>query len=98
MTSKELGELLRADTGQFFSVEFVKRTTGELRFMNCRTGVRKYVKGVGASYDFKEKNLVCVYDMVNKGYRTIPLENVLRVKLHGKGWVDILEENNDVCN
>jgi len=32
--------------GKFFSVEFVKRTTGEVRKMNCRTGVTKGVTGV----------------------------------------------------
>jgi hypothetical protein len=49
--------------GQIFSVEFVKRTTGELRKMNCRKGVKKGVNGRGRNFDPASKGLIGVYDM-----------------------------------
>ena len=49
--------------GQLFTVDFVKRSDGNIRTMNCRRGVKKGVKGTGQSYDPKSKNLLTVYDM-----------------------------------
>lgn len=69
-------------SGQLFSVDFVKRTDGQIRTMNCRRGVKKGVKGVGQAYDPKAKNLLTVYDMQkldpsredNKGKSTEDME------------------------
>ena len=52
----------RAD-GKIFTVDFIKRTNGEPRTMNCRRNVQKGVKGVGLKFDPKEKDLLVVYDM-----------------------------------
>ena len=49
--------------GRVFTVEFIKRTTGELRKMNCRKGVRKGVNGRGRNFDPKSKGLIGVFDM-----------------------------------
>ena len=32
-------------SGRVFGVRFIKRTTGEVRDMNCRGGVRKHLRG-----------------------------------------------------
>lgn len=50
-------------SGQLFSVDFIKRGTGELRTMTARRGVKKGVKGVGMSYNPEEHDLLIVYDM-----------------------------------
>jgi hypothetical protein len=70
--------------GQIFSVEFIKRTTGELRRMVCRLGVKKHLKGGTAAYDAKEHNLLTVFDMEKNGYRSIPVEAVLSLTVHGQ--------------
>jgi len=70
--------------GSLFSVEFVKRTTGETREMLCRTGVKAHLKGGVKKFDDKEKNLLTVYDVQKNGYRSIPLDAIIRVKIHGK--------------
>ena len=68
---------------KFFTVTFVKRTTGETRVMNCRKGVKKYLTGGEMKYDPKKKNLVSVYDVKKRGHRSISLENIQRVKMEG---------------
>lgn len=73
--------------GSFFSVTFVKRTDNTLRKMNCRLGVRKFLKGGKLPYDPLEKGLLPVYDVVKKGYRTINLETVTELSVGGKSYV-----------
>lgn len=68
------------ETGVIFSATFIKKD-GSLRRMNCRVGVRKYVKGVGMSYNPVERDLLPVYDLVNRGYRTVNLKTVKSVRL-----------------
>jgi hypothetical protein len=70
--------------GSLFSIEFVKRTTGETREMLCRTGVKAHLKGGVKKFDDREKNLLTVYDVQKNGYRSIPLDAIIRVKIHGK--------------
>ena len=70
--------------GSLFSVTFVKRTTGETREMLCRTGVKAHLKGGVKKFDDREKQLLTVYDVQKNGYRSIPLDAIIRVKIHGK--------------
>lgn len=85
--------------GYFFHVRFQKRTKNEVRDMTCRFGVKKHLAGGVAAYDFKEKNLLCVYDPTAEnrkepkmedgtyprtgGYRTIPVESLMYFRAHG---------------
>jgi len=69
---------------QFFSVRFIKRTTGELRNMLCRYGVRSRLKGGQAAYNFDEKGLVCVWDTHKQDYRTIPKEALVDITINGE--------------
>lgn len=82
MNRDELENLL--SDGRITTVTFKKRTTGEVRVMNCRSGVKKHLKGDGPRYDFKEKNLVCVYDVQKRDYRTINCDSIISVKAHGR--------------
>lgn len=70
--------------GQIFSVEFIKRTDGSLRRMVCRLGVKKHLKGGTAAYDAKEHDLLTVFDMEKGGYRSIPVEAVQSLTVHGQ--------------
>lgn len=73
----------------FFTVKFIKRTTGKLRTMNCRKGVRQGVKGVGLPYDPAKKNLVGVWDAQGKSvnpandFRMISLEDIKEISMNG---------------
>lgn len=82
--------------GKIFTVQFYKRTNGELRTMNCRRGVSKGVTGKGMAYDPRERDLLTVYDMqkINEGstekgaFRMINLSDLVSLKFGGKefGW------------
>ena len=72
------------DNGQIFSVVFEKKD-GSLRHMNCRKGVKKYLKGGEATYNGKagDKNNVGVYDLVTGGYRSFNLDRLKEIRVAG---------------
>ncbi len=82
MKEKMIMDLISGTNGRFFSATFVK-ADGSLRKMNCRIGVKKYTRGGGLKYNAKERGNVIVYDVVNKGYRTIPVRRIKQVKIDG---------------
>lgn len=78
------------EEGTFFTVEFIKRSTGELRVMTCRGGVQKHVKGVGMAFDPSSKGLVPVWETNNaegktgaNAYRMISAEGIQTVVTGG---------------
>lgn len=77
----------RAAQGQIFTVEFVKRTTGELRTMNCRTGVKKHLAGGEAAYDARSKGLLFVYDLDKAGYRSVNLEDLKSLRMGSESYI-----------
>jgi len=79
-------DVIRKSKGKFFTVVFTKRTTGEVRKMNCRTGVSKGVTGIGKAYDPEEKGLVTVWDTQAKNFRSINLEGIITVTSQGVEW------------
>lgn len=70
-------------TGHIFSVQFVKKN-GEIRDMVCRKSVRKGVKGTGAGWgEGALKPLRTVFDMSRNGFRTIPTDRIISMKVGG---------------
>lgn len=63
---------------QIFTVKFIK-ADGSVRTMNCRRGVKKYLKG-GLSTIRHKKNLVSVFDMRIGEYRCFDINCVLDIK------------------
>jgi hypothetical protein len=94
----ELIESTRAQ-GTIFTATFHKRTTGEVRKMNARLGVKRGVTGVGMAYKPSEKNLIACYDVeqakvmksqgmddeaaAKKSFRMINLEGLMNVTVGG---------------
>lgn len=78
------------DEGTFFSVDFIKRSTGELRKMGCRGGVQKYLKGGELNYDRKEHDLIGVWDRFvedpTKAYRSISIEGIRMLRAGGEEY------------
>ena len=73
----------KLESGEIFGVSFIKRNTGELRTMSARLGVKKFLRGGNLSYSPAEKQLLTVFDMAKKGYRSIPLDAIKRVSVGG---------------
>lgn len=69
--------------GHIFTVRFVKRSTGEVRVMNCRKGVRKYLKGGPMAYNPDDKGLLWVFDVQHSAYRSIAIEGILSLTMDG---------------
>lgn len=74
--------MIQKTEGKMFSVEFLKADKS-LRKMNCRLKVKKHLKG-GESTTSHCDNLITVYDVVNKGYRSINLDTLQVFKFQGK--------------
>ena len=82
MDREELQKIL--DSGRIATVTFRKRTTGEVRVMNCRSGVKKHLKGTSPRYNAASKNLITVFDMQKGQYRSINCDSIISVKAGGK--------------
>lgn len=73
--------------GKIITIEFIKRTDGSRRVINCKYGVNKYKKGKagkGAAYSFKENGLISVFDLKDREYKAIPEERILSIKTAGR--------------
>lgn len=79
-----LRDMIYQSKGKIFTVWFTK-SNGETRKMNCRIGVTKNLKS--PVYKFvrspETADLVTVYDMQKKAYRSFHLHTVSRIKLVG---------------
>lgn len=71
----DLREFVHALGGKFFRVQFIKKD-GTLRDMTCRLGVKKHLKGGEPAFDAEARNMIFVWDVESKGYRTINFETV----------------------
>ena len=70
--------------GKLFSVTFVKKD-GSIRFMTCRTGVKKYRKTLHEIIKTGcDTSLITVFDMQKKEYRSFHQESVLALKMKGQ--------------
>ena len=76
-------DLIKGSKGKVFGVQFIKRSTGEVRNMSARTGVTKYITGEGLKFSPSKKNLIAVFDMNKQGYRMINLEGLTSLRLNG---------------
>ena len=86
-TMSSLQMVERARDGKFFTVEFIKRTTGELRTMRCRRGVRRNLTGKGMAYDALSYALMTVWDVDKGGYRSIPLDRLVRLRMGKRTYI-----------
>ncbi len=96
-TKEKVRKIINSTNGRFFLVVFTKRTTGEERVMQCRTGVSKFIKkdkdgnGKGLAFKPKDHDLVPVWDLKawdpengDTGYRFINLRTVKEVRFAGE--------------
>ena len=101
ISRKRAVDLINGTKGKVFTVNFVKRTTGEVRKMNARTRVRNYVTGEGMKYNPISKNLITVFDMAiaktlpkdqrHKAYRHINIDG-LKTLLTNRKTYEIIHD------
>lgn len=95
VSRKKIAELINNANG-IFSVEFIKRSTGEKRNMNCMLGskTRKGLVGGDMKYSPSEYGLIPVYlmpgdvnrDIDPKNRRSIPIDGIISAKINGKQY------------
>lgn len=78
-----VAEFLKSLNGKFFTVEFVKRSNGEVRVMRATTNYESHLAGGSPAYNFDEKKLIPVWDLDKKGFRSIPTDSVLVIRAKG---------------
>ena len=78
-------DLIKNSQGKFLNVKFVKKN-GDSRSLTGRLGVHKYTTGEGLKYNPEDKNLIGIYDNINKGYRMIPQNTISEVTLGGQTY------------
>lgn len=90
---KEALKMIESTKGKFFSVTFEKKN-GEIRNMNCRTGVKKGQAGGVATYKANPAN-IGVYDMVTDDYRCFNIERLKNLKVGGQEYtvIDAVGDN-----
>ena len=92
MTRADVHDFLRSLNGKIFTVEFTKRTTGELRLMRCTTNYKKHLAGGELAYNPTEKHLIPVVDLdlLRQGdkrpFRSIPTDAVIRIRALGNEY------------
>lgn len=89
MNIEELGNLV--PDGRMIHATFIGRTDGEIHEVIGRTGVHKHVNGTGFKFNPYERGLLPVYGFdrdsrgrfIAKGYRFIPVEGLVSLKVAG---------------
>ena len=85
-SAEEVKGVIKNSDGHFITVKFVKKD-GSIRTMNCRIGVTKYLHGGEYKAGKTHPELIPVYDMVAKGYRSINTEKVLEIHANGQTYM-----------
>jgi hypothetical protein len=83
LTSNEIDVAISGLKGKFFTIAFYKKS-GDIRELTGRFGVTKGLNGKGLKYDAKAVGNMIVYDMINRGYRTINRKHVIAIQSRGK--------------
>lgn len=81
-TSTELALRLLASNGVLCAVAFVKRSTGELRQMNCRCTSTMQRQG-DRRFNPLERGLVTVFDEEKQEFRSVPIEGIRQLAING---------------
>lgn len=80
----DVHNFLRSLNGKFFTIEFTKRTTGELRVMRATTNYQTKLAGGSLKYNADELALIPVWDLDKKAFRSIPTDAVIRIRALGQ--------------
>lgn len=83
VTLNQAVEIINSQKGKIFSVVFEKKSNGLDRKMVCRKGVSSHTNGGELKYNPQNYNLLNVYDMQQKGYRSINLLGLKTLKASG---------------
>jgi hypothetical protein len=73
-------QYINETSNKFMSVTFIKKD-GEVRTINGRLNVKKYLRGGSATVDLNK--FLIMYSIQDKGYRAIAKDRILSVSTDG---------------
>jgi hypothetical protein len=79
-SSKVFASMIDNSNGKMVTVTFIKQD-GSTRILNGRLGVKKYLKGGKTSTNTAE--YISIYDVQNKGYRSINRNTIVALRMQG---------------
>ena len=81
-------ELIHNTNGKIFSSVFTKKN-GDLRIMTGRLKVTKYLNDNARPrpYDPNKYNLICLFDMINKGYRMLNINTLKQITINKTKYI-----------
>jgi hypothetical protein len=79
-SSKIFANMIEQSNGKMVTVTFIKQD-GSTRILNGRLGVKKYLKGGKLSTNTDE--YINIYDVQNKGYRSINRSTIIGLRMQG---------------
>ena len=79
-------ELIKESKGLIFAATFTKKD-GTSRLMNAR--LKKYISKTGrkAPYKAEDFNLIPIYDMKSKGWRSLNLNTLLNLSINKNKYI-----------
>lgn len=84
VTREQMIQKIKATNGQIMSILYRSaRSDNHVRRLNCQTNVKKYLTGRGKAAPESAK-LITVYDLANKGYRSIAHEGIIQAQINGE--------------
>jgi hypothetical protein len=83
INKEDAKQLIHNTNGKIFSSVFVKKN-GDLRIMTGRLKVTKHLteNAKPRPYDPNKYNLICLFDMINKGYRMININTLKQITIN----------------
>ena len=88
ITKVDAVDVIIGTKGKIFTVLFVKKD-GTDRLMNCRLGVKKYLKGGSLRFDAEKRGYLPVFDLQKHEYRLMNFNTLKLIKV-GKQTYDII--------
>ena len=78
----QLLKLIDNLNGKIFNVKFIKKSTGELRSMTCRTNVKfTNQSGQPLHWNQRERGIVPVYELTKKQYKSFDIRKSIWEKV-----------------
>jgi hypothetical protein len=83
INKEDAKQLIHNTNGKIFSSVFVKKN-GDLRIMTGRLKVTKHLteNAKPRPYDPNKYNLICLFDMINKGYRMLNINTLKQITIN----------------
>lgn len=86
ITSTRAKELIKESKGKIFAATFTKKD-GSHRLMNAR--LKKYISKTGRKAPYKAENydLIPIYDMKSKGWRSLNLNTLITLSINKTKYI-----------